>query len=109
MSNEALLLAAGVPNNLWGDSEATIEYLARRVVALSEEAGSAAYVFDEDTLADKESKTYEALTQMNAIDVYSTYNSAYVVSLPEPERIPVKTALRRWAVDHSKEIPDHWI
>lgn len=107
--NEELLVAAGVPRELWDKPEEVIAYLCRQVIALNEQTGHEPEVFDEAKLAFIEERTYKAIMGMNTIDAFSTYNKAYILSLPELERVAIKAALLRFCIDRNVDKPEHWM
>lgn len=106
---DELLADAGVPETLRDKPDLVIEYLCRKVIALSEQVGNEPVVLDEDRMNAIETRTYDALMQMSSIDVFSTYNKSYLLSITEVERVAVKSALTRFAADRNVDKPEHWM
>lgn len=107
--SENLLLAAGVPETLWQDNEQVIEFLARKVVALSEQVGGDTLVIDEAKLKELENQIFDSAIKLNNIDVFKMYNKSYLLSLPETKRVATKAALVRFANERNVQPSDHWM
>lgn len=107
MINE-LLLAAGVPESLWADPVLTQEYLCKKVIALSVYRGDIV-ALDEEHIAHIEERTYQYIKEMSTMDVFRLYNTSYLSSLSELERLAVKAALCKFVDDRNIQKPDYWM
>lgn len=108
MNNE-LLADAGVPETLRDKPDDVIEYLCRKVIALSEQVGEEPLILDEAEMYAIEERAYVTLMKMSSIDAFNTYNKAYVLSLSELERVAIKSALNRFTADRNVDKPEHWM
>lgn len=106
--SENLLLAAGVPQTLWQNNGQVIEYLARKVIALSERAGGDTLVLDEEKLKELETQIFDMIIKLNNIDVFKMYSKSYIMSLSEAKRVATKAALIRFANERNIQPSDHW-
>lgn len=104
-----LLLDAGVPEPLWKDKDAALDFLCRKVIALSGQSNIDTIVLDEERLADIEAATYKRIQPLNNMDVFKMYNSSFLLSLTEVERVGVKSALSRFADERNFLKPEHWM
>lgn len=107
--SEQLLLDAGVPETLWSDKDKTVEYLARKVIALSEQVGADTVVIDESRLREIENRVFESISALNNIDVFKQYNKSYLLTLSEIDRVATKAALIRFANERNVQPSDYWM
>lgn len=107
--SEQLLLDAGVPETIWSDKDKTVEYLARKVIALSEQVGADTLVIDEARLKEVENKVFTAIIELNNIDVFKQYNKSYLLTLSEADRVATKAALIRFANERNVLPSEHWM
>lgn len=104
-----LLTEAGVPEDIQSDKDAVIDYLARRVIALSIESGREPEILDEEQLSSIEARTYEVAFPMATFEIYQNYCKSYIDSLSTERAAAVKAALRQVADARNISAPDHWM
>lgn len=107
--SEKQLLAAGVPKTLWDNDKAVIDFLTKKVIALSEQVGADTEVIDEESLKATEERVYESVMRLNSIDVYAQYNKAYIATLSEKDRVATKAALARFANERNVQLMEYWV
>ncbi len=106
---EQLLMDAGVPQPLWNDKDRTIDFLSKKVIALSERAGADTVILDPDEIKRIESKVYTTISTLNNIDVFKMYSKSYMLTLSEQERVATKAALLRFTDERKIEPLEHWM
>lgn len=107
--SDNLLLDAGVPAPLWSNAEKTIEFLARKVIALSEQVGSETVVLDEERLKEIEDRVYTGIIALNNMEVFKQYNKSFLLTLSETNRVATKAALLRFANERNVPPQEHWV
>jgi hypothetical protein len=107
--SDKMLMAAGVPEPLWADSEKTIEFLARKVIALSEQVGGETLIIDEERLMEVEDRVYNGIMNLNNMDVFKQYNKSFLLTLSETDRVATKAALARFANERNVQPMEHWV